>query len=277
MKFLIAVVNAHSRLEWQEAIRDTWLPMVPKDVSVRFFLGRGGDREPRPNEVFLDVDDGYSSLPSKIQAIMRWAYDHGYDFVMKCDDDVVLDVQALLQSGFEQHLYSGRGNRPPESMQPPIWVPYGFGYIVARACIPHILTEPLPEDNDDEKWVAKALAKNGVLLASVMRYQLVNRWTQLDPDSFSYCIHFCDVMGHYQATTEERVGGFYRVFRTWQEQDFSVPEASPKMKLIAKILTITAEGIRCELQDGSTEVFKADEVFPWLAFRWVNNNVKVTV
>ena len=38
---LIAVVSAHTRKVWRDAIRATWLPMVPEGTDVRFFLGRG--------------------------------------------------------------------------------------------------------------------------------------------------------------------------------------------------------------------------------------------
>ena len=66
MKILIAVVNCHKRLAYQQAIRNTWLPLV-SGADVRFFLGPA-NREPKADEVFLYCDDSYQGLPPKFAA-----------------------------------------------------------------------------------------------------------------------------------------------------------------------------------------------------------------
>jgi Galactosyltransferase len=195
-RLLIAVINCHSRDDWQQAIRYTWLALAPEGVDVRFFRGRGAGREPFADEVFLDCDDSYMGLPEKVQAAMKWGYDNGYDFMLKCDDDVVLDpVRLFNESGFEHHEYSGRGNRPPKNttikvvlnrpltpMSTPVnnstdheyWVPYGFCYVVSRKCMELLIATKLPEgSNDDEKWVARTLHEKGISLSSNHKYQLV--------------------------------------------------------------------------------------------------------
>jgi Galactosyltransferase len=194
-RLLIAVINCHSRDDWQQAIRYTWLALAPEGVDVRFFRGRGAGREPFSDEVFLDCDDSYMGLPEKVQGAMKWGYDHDYDFVMKCDDDVVMDPVKLADSGFASCDYSGRGNRPPKittvkvtlnrpltSHTTPVntstdheyWVPYGFCYIVSRKCMECLIAATLPEgSNDDEKWVARILHNNGVDLSSNHKYKLV--------------------------------------------------------------------------------------------------------
>ena len=49
-----------------QAVRATWWPDIPPNVDGRFFFGRGADREPLPDEVFLDVPDNYECLPHKV-------------------------------------------------------------------------------------------------------------------------------------------------------------------------------------------------------------------
>lgn len=182
MKTLIAVVSAHSRLEWNGAIRSTWLKLVPKEFDVRFFYGRGF-HSPNPiDEVVLDCDDSYQGLPEKVQKIVGWAYARGYDRVLKCDDDVVLDLKTLLLSEWDKNNfvggYSGDAlgkGRVNGSVN--IMVPTGFCYWMSQQAMEYILLEPLPKDNIDERWIAKTLHKHGINLVADRRYYA---WTGAD-------------------------------------------------------------------------------------------------
>lgn len=169
-KTLIAIVTARHRLDtWVQYVRDTWFPLVPKGkADVYFFVGRG-EREVK-GVVELDCDDSYQGLPEKVRAICRWAKEHEYDFMLKCDDDVVLNPVALLSSGYEKHKYSGRANRPPQ----PYTVPMGFNYWLSKECIEIVSKAPLSDSgsNDDEKWVAKNLWEHGIELKDDQRYHL---------------------------------------------------------------------------------------------------------
>jgi hypothetical protein len=105
MKLLIAVVQCQ---------RDRWrIPahremLAGKGADVRFFYGRQMDaRTKGPDEIELPVDDGYHVLIHKVCAIVRWALDHGYDYVFKIDADTWLDVPKLLAAGFEKHDWVG--------------------------------------------------------------------------------------------------------------------------------------------------------------------------
>ena len=96
MKTLIAVVSAHHRIHWRDCIRDTWLPLVPvTQADVKFFMGRG-DSLLKNDEVTLNCDDSYLGLPEKVREIARWALSHGYDYMLKCDDDTVIRPELLL-------------------------------------------------------------------------------------------------------------------------------------------------------------------------------------
>jgi hypothetical protein len=94
MTVLVAVVGCESRKDQMEAQRSTWV----KDslVDVKFFLAKQ-DRRPLPDEVFLDVGDGYEDLPAKVRGVHRWVWHHGYEYLLKLDDDVVLFSHRLRE------------------------------------------------------------------------------------------------------------------------------------------------------------------------------------
>jgi hypothetical protein len=77
-----------------KAQRQTWAK--DSKVDVKFFLAKQ-DRRPLSDEVFLDVDDGYDGLPAKVRGINRWAWHHGYQHLLKLDDDVVLFPHRLRE------------------------------------------------------------------------------------------------------------------------------------------------------------------------------------
>jgi Galactosyltransferase len=82
-----------------EAVRDTWLTQANKlpNVTARFFYGNGGTRDPLADEVFLKVEDDYEHLPHKTIAVVKYALDHGYDYLFKCDDDTYVWPDRLIE------------------------------------------------------------------------------------------------------------------------------------------------------------------------------------
>jgi hypothetical protein len=166
----MAIVNCHSREEYSDAIRKTWLPSVPSTFHYKFFRGRGATREPLQDEVFLDCADDYNNLPNKVQEIVRWAYEHGYDYVLKCDDDVVVKPAQMLASGFDNHEFTGC--QEPACKPGEIRTPFGFCYWLSRKCMELVLASPLPTHNNDEAWVSTILYTNKIYLTHDPRYFL---------------------------------------------------------------------------------------------------------
>ncbi len=178
MRTLIAVVSARHRSEWRKAIRETWLPLVPiTKAEVKFFVG-SGDSPIEPDVVELDCDDSYQGLPEKIREITRWALKNQFDYMLKCDDDVILRPEGILYSGYENHLYSGKTNRYPTTEQPfPVTV--GFNYWLHKDAMKLVSEHELPpelgpgvKDNDDEKWVAGIMHDHGIKLHHDHRYEI---------------------------------------------------------------------------------------------------------
>jgi hypothetical protein len=180
MKPLIGIINCHSRTDYQQAIRDTWLKHVPKDkADVRFFLGVGAAREPKDDEVFLSVPDDYYSIPEKAQAMFKWAFEHGYSNALKCDDDVVLKPESMLASDCLEHDFVGPRN--PNGKLTEIHTPWGFCYWLNRKAMEMVINAPLPGrpgsthsyyHANDEAWISTVLHVNGIFLHDDQRYFL---------------------------------------------------------------------------------------------------------
>lgn len=96
-----------------QACRETWVKDFHpfKNVTVKFFYGKPSDgfpRQPLQDEVFLDVPDGYGSLIEKSVAICKWAVEHDYEFLYKCDTDTWVFAERLLVEMMENAFdYAG--------------------------------------------------------------------------------------------------------------------------------------------------------------------------
>lgn len=96
-----------------QACRDTWVKDFKpfKNVDVRFFYGKPSDgfpRQPLSDEVFLDVPDGYGSLIEKSVAVCKYAVEHDYEYVYKCDTDTWVFAEKLLVEMMENAFdYAG--------------------------------------------------------------------------------------------------------------------------------------------------------------------------
>lgn len=174
----MAIVSCHARQEFSDAIRNTWLPCAPKELDVKFFRGRGATREALSDEVFLDCGDAYLDLPEKVKAIVAWAHTNGYDYVAKCDDDVVVKPKEWY-AGFRREDFSGW--QDPGCKEGEIRTPWGFFYVLSRRSMEIVVNSALPgrpgalhryEHGNDEAWVSTVLHYSGIFLSSDPRYFL---------------------------------------------------------------------------------------------------------
>lgn len=100
-------------------IRDTWL-VHAREIDHKFFYGRqtppprglvAAIRQPLTDEVFLDCGDKYTANPEKMKAICAYALRHGYDFVLRVDDDTYIYPERLLATSWAEHDYSGSSSK----------------------------------------------------------------------------------------------------------------------------------------------------------------------
>lgn len=197
VRILLAILSCHSNThghDWgsslREAQRATWLREAT--VEHRYFLGRGGGTA-EADEVWLDVPDGYDSLPTKSLALIAWAYERDYEFIFKCDDDTYCRSDRLLQSGFETNDYSGFRKVSPWFGGPIEFAQGGAGYWLSRKAMAATLVPELkpsitwgPEDLN----VARLLRFAGIAVHHDPRYQ----WTMdrvPSPDNDIITAHRC--------------------------------------------------------------------------------------
>ena len=76
MKPLIGVYTCWRNEQASQMQRQVWAD--GKDIDVRFFFGRGANRQAKKDEIFLDVPDDYHHLCNKAHAAITWAKMNGY-------------------------------------------------------------------------------------------------------------------------------------------------------------------------------------------------------
>lgn len=173
MRLILCIVSCHALAARRQAIRETWLPLVPREMDCKFFLGRGQHATLQPDEIVLDVDDSYRGLPAKTKAIARWALAHGYSYLCKCDDDVYVQPDRLLASEFAKlGNYVGRKRGPSGGQSAPY--ASGFCYWLSNFAMKALIDAPLTDDPAEDRWVGNSLLAAGIECAADYRYVVIN-------------------------------------------------------------------------------------------------------
>ncbi len=157
MKPLIAITTCHRFKNRADAQRATWIKDLDGRFDYKFFLGEGGNRPPDEDEVFLTVPDDYKSLPEKVHLTMKWATEHGYNDVLKCDDDVhIMPARLTVPSS----LYEGRVNSSSRNLAPKGWCS-GYAYWLRGTALKLVATNK-PTMAAEDLWVGSLLNANGI-------------------------------------------------------------------------------------------------------------------
>jgi hypothetical protein len=147
MRALIAIISCESyRVNGNnQALRDTWLPLVSKETGLdyKIFMGQGSKVE-KEDEVFLDVPDDYQHISYKGREVHRYALKHDYDFIYKCYPDTYLCPSRLMSSGFEKYDYVGNFACKLKSGQQ--YCTGGTGYWLSKKAYSLLIGCPIPRD-----------------------------------------------------------------------------------------------------------------------------------
>ena len=168
-KALIAIPTCHPCADRARMQRETWVNDNTGWADVRFFCGRGAQREPLPDEVFLDCRDDYEGLPEKVRAVHAWSLGHGYEHTFKCDDDTFLYLDALEKSGYQSHDYAGK-ERAASGGYPAAYASGGPGYWLSAKASRIVADSPLTDDWAEDRWVANTLLGRGIACHSDEQY-----------------------------------------------------------------------------------------------------------
>lgn len=183
-KILFAIVTCHRRAYAPEATHSThqsgentnvewmrkgWVSAASGRVDVRFFYGdTGGLERMGEDEIALDCGDDYYSLVPKVRAVIGWAYEAGYDYLLKLDDDVYVDVGKALADflpvDYRGNMRNGQVKRFGE--EPELTVKYACGpaYWLSRKAMEAILNSPEPATPYEDRATGYMLSQAGIQL-----------------------------------------------------------------------------------------------------------------
>ena len=161
----------------RQAIRDTYLKELVEvpNTDYRFFFGKtprparaqrnkyanpeqnAALREPLADEVFLDCPDFYFENSRKMKAIIRWAQEREYDYLLRLDDDTFFWAQRL-----EDYLpqidgkdYIGASITPEATFHP-------GGCVFLSAHAMRLIEGANITSWSDDVWMGSVMKKHGV-------------------------------------------------------------------------------------------------------------------
>jgi hypothetical protein len=195
MSLLIAVKSCwkDKARDCHDSIRRTWGQHAHiADANLTFFLGYGSGKTEQ-DEVVLNVQDDYDSLPFKTRSILEFFLDRNYDHVLLCDIDTFLIPYRIPSCGYKQFDYSGRfgsvypvgttftmqddRNHIIENCHP--WASGGIGYFLSREAA-RIVTETEPNHWAEDLYVGQALGpyiqSGHILAADLPNFEIEVGW-----------------------------------------------------------------------------------------------------
>lgn len=138
------------------ALRDTWLKNVTVDYKI--FYGQGGTRPPKEDEVFLDAPDGYQHSSQKLKALVQYALDNGYEYLLKIDDDVFVYWDRLNLNPTADYIGGG-----------PSGFAAGCAYWLSARPMRLLVASPCFRWQEDF-WVGCVMENNHIPLTKDARY-----------------------------------------------------------------------------------------------------------
>lgn len=203
MKILIAVMTCHKYANRAQVQRNTWVRWAAAHgIDVRFFVGEcllGEYDHPADTVHLMDVPDDYIAFPRKVRAMFQWAYNEGYDAVLKTDDDtLVLPQNFKLLLTNPPGDYYGRLRGPsgtyidPDPKGITRGLPTGFqlygpmeqsfcsglGYVLSRRAMKVIAEAAQPIDWAEDRWVGQQLYSKGIKPTDCNRFMLYGPWAR---------------------------------------------------------------------------------------------------
>lgn len=174
----MVVARKHPIVNRRPAIQETWLKDV--DIPYKWFFGKPPDeRVAAPDEVFLDSPDGYYYNSVKLQSIVLWAIDHGYDRVIKVDDDTYIHWGRFKQRPAFTADYSGGHESRTNKFA------CGGCYAIAGPMLGIVANAKMPNTWAEDAWVGDLARANGIpfVIDKTIHFAEVNQYRMqvIDP------------------------------------------------------------------------------------------------
>ena len=145
---------------------------------------------PKSDEVVVPCPDGYLYLGHKTWHSHKWALDNGYEFMFQCFPDTFIHIPRLVESGFEDHDFTGLEIGNAKLKYPA----GGNGYWTSKHAAELLLQEPV-DDWAEDRWAGRALSQRGIPLYSDSRYSA--QLPRMDNNLIT--AHLCDTPKVYNS------------------------------------------------------------------------------
>jgi hypothetical protein len=190
---VVLIMACEANIDRVEKIRKSWAKdLSDQGVSYYFVIGRP-DRPAQINGdvLYLPCPDNYESLPLKTLEMLRYFTGTLFDYMLKIDDDTILDADWLWPSEFWKHDYIGGivagqwgvmpdwhfGKCQDEKLNTtPYWGEFvgtwyagGCGYFISRAYAEAAIAHPeiFAGELYEDKAVGDALRAAGLIIGDL--------------------------------------------------------------------------------------------------------------
>jgi hypothetical protein len=163
---LIAIVTCKKYADRVQSQRDVWYGRaIRAGFDIEIF---DGDR--------LGCSDEYGEgLTHKTRGICQWAFDHGYDYLLKCDDDTWVNPEKLKVPDADyagilwpanDNGYNGMPAAPPGTW--PHTYALGGAYWVSRKLMELVAKTPVPAGVwSEDRWVGHLVGEAGLTTQNI--------------------------------------------------------------------------------------------------------------
>jgi hypothetical protein len=147
-KLLIAIPTKTAPLYTERAkiCEQTWLKDCPCDY--KFF----SDADLGLTEIDQHQNDVDPIRTWRTKLMVKYAFEHGYDYIFRCDSDAYVWVNRLLNCGFENHDYMGWCLQAPQGEWCINTAHGGVGFFLSRRAMKVVMNSPVDKYGDGKYW-----------------------------------------------------------------------------------------------------------------------------
>jgi len=168
--FLLAIICCHHRAKHTDVIREYWVPDVKDKFDYKFFYGSGTHDPIKSDEVIMSGDDAYRGLASKIRNTCIWALEHGYDGLVKVDDDtawIANRIAKAVKNDWSKYDYIGRRNGPTDKYHTCNYARGGTGYYLSKRAMQILADAPEPNPDDPKDFAEDSFVGRHMIEAGI--------------------------------------------------------------------------------------------------------------